>query len=275
MIRISFLSIVKNEERYIAEMLQSILVFQNSEFETEVVIIDDGSEDGTEEIVRSYQQHHSNISYFKNPSVGKVLGTFHGIMQCQFEWIKFVDGDDYLDLTKLQPKFFTRDVIYHDHWVVSSLGLELRKQSIRDKRRFISLGRTLPKGMFFCRKQVLLANFPPPNGMLFEDFWINFVCLNEPLVYYFSEPIYFYRQHERNYYGSNDVFSKSKMRRMGERYLNVVPLISSHYQYEFNPGLMKYARALVYPSFLTHARLVKYPYYYLKFLYYWLRSFLG
>ena len=149
MINISFLTVVKNEEKYIAELLNSILAFNSKFFDYEIVIIDDHSNDNTYEVIKSYQNMHSNIRYFKNSKEGKVEGTIFGIKQCHFEWIKFVDGDDYLDLKFLEPDFFKGNVLYHDYWTVKENALSLNTTKIKDSLRFIKRGRSLPKGMFF------------------------------------------------------------------------------------------------------------------------------
>lgn len=272
MITISFLAIVKNEEKYIAELLRSILVFDNDFFSYEIVIIDDHSIDDTYHIVRNFQDTNLNIKYFKNSEKGKVAGTFFGINQCRYEWIKFVDGDDYLDLGALEPGFFVGDVIYHDYCTVTGDTLRLQSSKIKDPMSFIKKGRSLPKGMFFCKKSVLTAKFPPPNDMLFEDFWINFVCLTNNSSFYLNQPVYFYRQHGDNYYGSNDGFTREKMKRMGNRYLNVVPKIALEYEFSFDKNLIRYAKALADPNFVNWIKLLPSPYYLLKFWFYFFKA---
>jgi glycosyltransferase involved in cell wall biosynthesis len=272
MITISFLTVVKNEEKYIAELLRSILAFENKFFAYEIVIIDDYSDDDTYQIVKSFQDLHSNIKYFKNFEKGKVAGTIFGIKQCHCEWIKFVDGDDYLDLKGLEPEFFGGNVIYHDYWTVTRDALRLNSTRIKDSMGFIKKGRSLPKGMFFCKKDVLLAMFPPPNDMFFEDFWINFVCLTNKNTFYLNQPIYFYRQHDNNFYGNNDRFTREKMKRMGNRYLNVVPKISERYDFSFDKNLIKFAKALENPKFTNWIKLIFAPYYLLKFSFYTIKA---
>tara|TARA_B100000989_G_scaffold82999_1_gene59376 strand:- start:114 stop:944 length:831 start_codon:yes stop_codon:yes gene_type:complete len=268
MINISFLTVVKNEEKYIAELLSSILAFNSKFFDYEIVIIDDYSRDNTFEVIKSYQNMHSNIRYLKNSKEGKVEGTIFGIKQCHFEWIKFVDGDDYLDLKFLEPDFFKGNVLYHDYWTVKENALSLHPTKIRDSMRFIKRGRSLPKGMFFCKKDLLLNNFPPPDDMIFEDFWINFVCLTNENLIYLNKPIYFYRQHNENFYGNNDGFTREKMKRMGKRYLNVVPKISERYDFSFDKNLINFALALEDPKFSNWIKLIFAPYYLLKFSFY-------
>jgi glycosyltransferase involved in cell wall biosynthesis len=268
MITISFLTVVKNEEKYIAELLSSILSFNNKFFTCEIVIVDDNSDDDTHRIIKSFQDFHSNIKYFKNSEDGKVAGTIFGIKQCDYEWIKFVDGDDYLNLETLKPDFFTGDVIYHDYLSVRKDAKRLHATKIKDHLKFIKKGRSLPKGMFFCKKDVLLDKFPPPSGMIFEDFWINFVCLTNKNFFYLNQPIYFYRQHDNNFYGDNNRFTREKMKRMGNRYLNVVPKISKRYDFYFDKNLINFALALKNPKFINWIKLISSPYYFLKFSFY-------
>ena len=272
MINISFLAIVRNEAAYIGELLESILAFKNDFFEYEIVIIDDDSKDDTHGIVKAFQSNNKNIRYFRNIKKNKVAGTFYGISQCKYEWIKFVDGDDYLDLNVLEPKFFKGNVIYHDYYSVNGERLRLQRTKIKKPFLFIKKGRSIPKGMFFCKRCILLTKFPPPKDMLFEDFWINFVCLTDPRVFYLNHPIYFYRQHDNNYYGNNDGFSLTKMKRMGNRYLNVVPKIVSRYGYTFDKNLIAYAKALTEPKLVNWIKLISSPYYLLKFFFYLLKA---
>jgi glycosyltransferase involved in cell wall biosynthesis len=272
MIRISFLAIVKNEEKYISEMLSSILAFDNVFFDYEIIIIDDHSDDETTNIISTFQESNENIKCFRNLENGKVAATFYGIQQCNCEWIKFIDGDDYLDLQYLEPKFFEGDVIVHDFWVIREEKLRLQHSKITNPLKFFGKGRSLPKGMFFCKKEILISQFPPPPDMLFEDFWINYVCLTHGKITYLDKPLYFYRQHTNNYYGNNDGFTYEKMTRMGDRYLDVVPKIAVRYGFVFDKNLIIFARALKKPSLSSVSKLILSPYYFAKLIYYVIKA---
>jgi len=272
MINISFLAIVKNEEKYISEMLSSILAFDDDCFDYEIIIIDDHSDDETTNIIAKFQESNKNIKCFRNPENGKVAATFYGIQQCNSDWIKFVDGDDYLDLQYLHPKFFEGDVIIHDFWIVQGEKLRLQHSKIKNPLKFLGKGRSLPKGMFFCKKEILMSKLPPPPDMLFEDFWINYVCLTRGKITYLDKPVYFYRQHANNYYGNNDGFTYTKMTRMGDRYLDVVPKISARYDFVFDKDLMLFARALKQPNLSNVSKLILAPYYFAKLIYYLVKT---
>lgn len=62
--------------------------------EWEMIIIDDGSTDNTEEVVKSYIKQEKRIKYFKNPGKGANAARNFGIMKSEGEFIAFLDDDD-------------------------------------------------------------------------------------------------------------------------------------------------------------------------------------
>ena len=52
-----------NTKKYIAECFESILA-QDIEFDYEVIVGDDGSSDGTIDVIRQYESKFKNFSYF-------------------------------------------------------------------------------------------------------------------------------------------------------------------------------------------------------------------
>jgi len=87
-----------NQEKYVAEALDSILM-QKTDFRYEIIAADDCSTDDTQKIILEYQKKHPGIieTYFTNPNVGgcKKLtdcidkGLFRG------EYLAYLEGDDY------------------------------------------------------------------------------------------------------------------------------------------------------------------------------------
>ena len=83
--------VVRNEEKYITEAIQSILdqTFSNFEF----IIVDDNSTDRTKEIISSF--HDPRIRLFDNPNnPGKPGGLNFGYAQARGKYIAHMDGDD-------------------------------------------------------------------------------------------------------------------------------------------------------------------------------------
>lgn len=91
--------------KYIEQCLISVL-FQNTNFEFEVIVRDDFSNDGTNEILERLSTYHPNLRYF----IAEENWGFHKnikflLEQCQGEYIAYLDGDDYYtDKFKLQKQ---------------------------------------------------------------------------------------------------------------------------------------------------------------------------
>ena len=63
-------------------------------FDFEILIIDDGSTDNTEEIIKSYIQSDNRINYFKIKNSERGAARNLGIQKANGKWIVFLDSDD-------------------------------------------------------------------------------------------------------------------------------------------------------------------------------------
>ena len=79
-----------NKENYISQTLKTVLGQTFADFE--IVIINDGSTDASEEIVRSFQD--SRINYFSTKNQGAAAARNLGIEKATSPYIAFLDADD-------------------------------------------------------------------------------------------------------------------------------------------------------------------------------------
>lgn len=93
MVDISIIVPIYNAEKYIKRCIDS-LIFQ-SKSELEFILINDGSTDNSENIIKKYSD--KRIRYFKNKNQGIGKTRNFGIDKSVGEYIMFVDSDDYLD----------------------------------------------------------------------------------------------------------------------------------------------------------------------------------
>ncbi|WP_081733756.1 glycosyltransferase family 2 protein [Methylomonas sp. 11b] len=102
---ISAIMAVYNTERYLTEAIQSILSQSFTDFE--LVIVDDGSTDGSPEILRNLAQQDSRIKLITQVNAGIGAATQRGIVESQGEYIAIMDSDDISlpDRLKLQKQF--------------------------------------------------------------------------------------------------------------------------------------------------------------------------
>lgn len=91
---------VYNTELYLRSCLDSIAAQTYTDFE--VIMIDDGSEDGGAAICKEYSGRDNRFSYYVQENGGVSSARNAGIGKARGEWLLFVDSDDELPLDALQ-----------------------------------------------------------------------------------------------------------------------------------------------------------------------------
>jgi hypothetical protein len=88
-----------NHERFIEKAIVSVLEQDFPAAEREILVVDDGSNDGTAEIVRKFEPH---VRVLRKENGGQASAFNAGIPECQGEIIAFLDGDDWWAPGKLK-----------------------------------------------------------------------------------------------------------------------------------------------------------------------------
>lgn len=102
---VTIASTTYNMEAYIGEAIESWLA-QETSFPVEIIISDDGSTDGTCDIVRSYIDKHPNIRLISTGHIGKMPNFIRSLKESKGKYVALCDGDDYwIDTHKLQKQF--------------------------------------------------------------------------------------------------------------------------------------------------------------------------
>ncbi|MDD6070560.1 MAG: glycosyltransferase [Clostridiales bacterium] len=84
---------VYNCEAYLAESLDSVL--HQTLKEWELLCVDDGSSDGSLELLKQYQSMDERIHIFMQPNQGAGVARNLGLQHAQGEYIAFLDADDF------------------------------------------------------------------------------------------------------------------------------------------------------------------------------------
>jgi len=126
-----------NAEAYVAEAIQSAL--DQTYSHTEVIVVDDGSTDGSVDVIRSFGD---SIRYLTGPNAGAAAARNKGTAVAQGELLQFLDADDLLYPQKLQRQvplaqaarpgmvFCDADVVnmkttlFHGRWGTGSVSTE-------------------------------------------------------------------------------------------------------------------------------------------------------
>jgi glycosyltransferase involved in cell wall biosynthesis len=88
-----------NCAQYITEAIESVLNQTYKDFE--IIVVDDGSTDNTNEILRSYIEK-KKIRYFYQENSGVSSARNMGVRVSQGEYISFLDSDDFWEVNHLQ-----------------------------------------------------------------------------------------------------------------------------------------------------------------------------
>lgn len=89
---VSVICTVKNGEKFISQTIDSILDQTLSELE--LIIVDDGSSDGTSEIIKEYTKYDSRIKFVPTKGVGRARALNLAIKEAQGKYIANIDADD-------------------------------------------------------------------------------------------------------------------------------------------------------------------------------------
>lgn len=198
MTKVSVIVPFYNVENYIQKCLES-LVNQTLQ-EIEILIVNDGSKDSSEKIVKEYVEKYPNkIRYFEKENGGLSDARNYAISYAIGEYIAFLDSDDYIEPTMYEKMYQkaieeNADMVecdfiweYPDKSIVSSTAMyEGKKQMILDAR--VVAWNKLIKNQLLQETKVVF-----PKGYRYEDveffyqlvpFLDKVAFVKEPLIHY-------------------------------------------------------------------------------------------
>lgn len=95
-----------NVEHYIPHCLESIYGQHVSDNNFEVIVVNDGSTDNTEIIVKEFQKKHNNLTLLTQKNQGASAGRNNGLRHAKGDLIWYVDSDDETTDGSIEKIFF-------------------------------------------------------------------------------------------------------------------------------------------------------------------------
>ena len=207
-VRLSVAMVTYNGEKYIKAQLDSI--FQQLTEQDEVVVSDDGSTDGTMEILKEYQRKGYSIRIVEGPKAGIKKNVEHALKQCRGEIIFLSDQDDIWKTNKVKRVLEVMEqekcaLVIHDAEVFYE---NPDKADMKSFFAFRNAGAGVWKNIIknsyigCCmafRREVLERVIPIPVNIEMHDQWIGILS-----DFYFGksvflkEPLLSYRRHGEN-----------------------------------------------------------------------------
>ncbi len=116
-----------NGEKYLAKAIESVLDQTYSNWE--LILVDDGSTDGSQEIASSF--FSKKVHYFKNDNHGVLYSRYYGVGKSSGKYMVFLDCDDLLPKNTLETyknviDTNDPDIIFSDTSAFSDEGYEPR-----------------------------------------------------------------------------------------------------------------------------------------------------
>ncbi len=199
-----------NQERFIAEAIESVLAQDFPASEMEILVVDDGSTDSTPEIVRRYGER---VRYIRKENGGQASALNLGFAEARGEIVAMLDGDDVWLPNKLSrvAAEFANDpdvcVVCHPGigWL-SDRNLEIEDQTFHPVRGKMPLGQEdlLRYGDYgtwgmALRRDTASALFPLPEGLeIYADTYLVFLAIFVGKVVGIKECLTKYRYHSSN-----------------------------------------------------------------------------
>ena len=90
---ISIIVPIYNSEKYLKKCIDSII--NQTKKELEIILINDGSTDNSEKIIKEYKD--KRIKYIKNTNQGIGTTRNQGIKEATGKYLMFIDSDDYIE----------------------------------------------------------------------------------------------------------------------------------------------------------------------------------
>ena len=191
-----------NDEKHIASAIQSVV--NQSYTDWELLIMDDGSKDNTNQIVNSYNL--PNIKYIRSQknngpgfSRNALLNSFNSDYAC---WL---DSDDMMSSNRIEKNLFNikdKDILYSQFVKMNDLDKYSKQPNIINvdlysKDNFQSLKNNTACATGFFKKTLKKIKFKEDITLGSEDvLWIWELLQNDYKIGYINEPLYFYRQHD-------------------------------------------------------------------------------
>ncbi len=216
--KFSIITITYNRADLIGETIQSVLdqSYQNYE----LIIIDDGSTDNTEDIVNTYKKKSSNkIQYIKNKHTGtpSILRNI-GLQNATGELISILDSDDIWLKDKLQETYN----VFKNHPEVVFMFHNLRhffsdvnsptppyynyqRNFYKNITKELIMGDILAFPVFTMRSSLIndIGLFDEDIVEGQHDYYIKVSLLHN--IYYLDNPLTLMRRHKGNYTKNFDV----------------------------------------------------------------------
>ncbi len=207
---VSIIVPVYNCEKWLSACLYSILSQRiPSGFDMELLLVDDGSSDGSPKICDEYAEKHSErIKVFHQKNSGVSVARNIGLANANGDWIMFVDADDVLDedtfMLLEDSELRSNDIIRFGWYEFNNrVHRPCNKQYCDDLKTYMRLVLQRKAALGVCGgfyKRELFDGLSFPQNISIGEDWLTLTCLliNAKSFVYVNKNLYGYRINEES-----------------------------------------------------------------------------
>lgn len=203
--KLSIIVPVYNVRSFLPACLDSLLNQTIDDYE--IILIDDGSTDGSADIIRDYQLRYPQLirsKFIDNGGQGRARN--FGIDMAEGDYLGFVDSDDWIT-PDMYEKLYTKavgsnaDIVVCDFMEKFPDGRENYLKAAMQDNRLASAGSACNK----IFRSSMIENLRFPHGLWYEDFYFSAIMLlKSRRTEFVPEPLYIYRRGQESTMHNNN-----------------------------------------------------------------------
>ncbi|EPO4111642.1 glycosyltransferase [Enterobacter cloacae] len=205
--KVSIIVPVYNVERYLRKCLDSLVNQTLSSIE--IIIVNDGSTDGSEKIIKEFTTSYTNIIHITQNNMGLSEARNTGVRYATGDYIAFLDSDDWVanDAYKILYEKAIKnndDIVCCGFYMAYDDSDELKKYSSskeymsvvpRENTKIFKDVKVAAWDKIYRRTFFLESNAVYPSGLWYEDTAVSVpLLLKASKVSVIKEPLVYYRQ---------------------------------------------------------------------------------
>lgn len=220
-----------NSYEFIEKCLNSLILEKKEMLALEVIVVNDGSTDGCENLVVPYiEKYPKTIRMVEQPNGGHGAAINHGVNECRGKYFKILDADDWMSTNTLK-KFLMKirnkvsaDVLLNS-FQTYNISTGEKKEYWTGNPRIMTMHSVLEKwnqykwvfslhGIIYRTEFYKELNKPLPEHVYYDDAFFNTVCASyaNTIQIIEDEPLYIYRIGDLN----QSISSKNREKRIDQ-----------------------------------------------------------
>lgn len=191
--KISVIIRTHDSEKYVGNAIDSVLNQTLSEEIYEIIVVDDGSVDGTKDILKKYGD---KIRIIEGKDLGPIMAINIGIQNSNGEYFILLDSDDIFEANALEEfmnfiKFKDVDFVYSDYYEINVEKNELKLISLKD-----NIYNSVAGGILF-RKFIVEELGGYDEDLFFAEYDLLIKLQKKKYKYgYIPKPLFKYFRHQ-------------------------------------------------------------------------------